>query len=245
MDAAGALWAQHGAQKQSFLHAFSKHCLSQECNSDTNRDLCCPLCCSNLTGRLCCFREGVTWLRPPPPFVAAVLNSEAGSDRCQESSSCAQDFLLKSVSYLLITVVLLFLLSCLGHYTVPVPYPQTLPQQRRPPGSRLTQVLALEPPILHYINMHMNRPYCFLIPLYDIKWRLCVWLAGLLRQEGAVQALSEPGAREGSKPTALVMGCNPPLPTQLTPATPKAERRKGGQTMLPRVPEGRVLTLLT
>ena len=133
----------------------------------------------------------------------------------------------------------------LGALHCPCSLPTNPPPTTPPPGSRLTQVLALEPPILHYINMHMNRLYCFLIPLYDIKWRLCVWLAGLLRQEGAVQALSEPGAREGSKPTALVMGCNLPLPTQLTPATPKAERRKGGQTMLPRVPEGRVLTLLT
>ena len=59
-------------------------------------------------------------------------DSEASSDCRLESSTCAQDFLLKSVCYLLITVVL-FLLSCLGHYTVPVPYPQTLHPQHRPP----------------------------------------------------------------------------------------------------------------
>lgn len=57
MDAVGALWAQRGAHIQSFLHAFSKHCLSQECSCDTNRDLCCPLCCSNLTGRFVLFQR--------------------------------------------------------------------------------------------------------------------------------------------------------------------------------------------
>ena len=96
--------------------------------------ICVVLCVVQTSqGDLCCFREGITWLHPPPPFVAAVLVSEAGSDYCQESPSCAQDFLLKSVCYLLISAVLLFLLSCLGHYTVPVPYPQTLPPHRRPP----------------------------------------------------------------------------------------------------------------
>lgn len=63
----------------------------------------------------------------------STRDSEASSDCRLESSSCTQDFFLKSVCYSLITVVLLFLLSCLGHYTVPVPYPQTLHPQRRPP----------------------------------------------------------------------------------------------------------------